>query len=93
MSATPAAVELTASAPSLRVLLRSDGDEVEIGGVDADAAAVTCEWAAGSRPTAAVRLRLDAAKLPADGVKTVVHVHLIKPAEQTVDLPVTCTPR
>ncbi len=94
VSATPAAVELTAAAPSLRVLLRGgDGDEVEIGGVDTDAAAVTCEWAAGSKPTAAVRLRLDAAKLPADGVKTIVHVHLVKPVEQTVDVPVTCPPR
>ena len=95
VSATPAAVELTAASPSRLVLLRGgkgDGDEVEIGGVDADAA-VRCEWTPGPRPTAAVRLRLDAAKLPADGVKTVVHVHLIDPAEQTVDVPVTWGPR
>ncbi len=92
VSATPAAVELTTASPSRLVLLRGgDGDEVEIGGVDADAA-VKCEWAAGPRPTAAVRLRLDAAKPPADGMKTVVHVHLVKPAEQTVDVPVTWGP-
>ena len=69
VSATPAAVELTAASPSRLVLLRGgegDGDEVEIGGVDADAA-VRCEWTPGPRPTAAVRLRLDAAKPPADG--------------------------
>jgi hypothetical protein len=61
--------------------------------VDADAAAVTCEWAAGPRPTAAVRVRVDPANLPADGLKTAVHVRLVKPAAQTVDVPVTCGPR
>ena len=94
VSATPAAVELTAGSPSRLVLLRgADGEEVEIGGVDADAAVVTCEWAAGPRPTAAVRVRVDAAKLPADGLKTTAHVHLVKPATQTVDVPVTWAPR
>ena len=93
VSATPATVELTAASPSRLVLLRGgDGDEVEIGGVEADTPEVKCEWAAGPRPTAAVRLRLDAAA-PADGVKTIVHVHLIKPAEQTVDVPVMFPPR
>jgi hypothetical protein len=94
VSATPAEVELSIAAPSRRLLLHGgDGDEVEIGGVDTDAAAVTCDWTAGSRPTAAVRLRLDAAKLPADGVRTVVHIHLTRPAGATVDVPVTCMPR
>lgn len=86
-------MELTPEEPSRLVLLHGDdGDEVEIGGVDADAA-VRCEWTPGPRPTAAVRLRLDASTPPADGVKTVVHVHLVKPAEQTVDVPVTWGPR
>ncbi|HVS37480.1 MAG TPA: DUF1573 domain-containing protein [Gemmataceae bacterium] len=94
VSVSPAAVELTGDSPSRLVLLRGgDGDMVEIGGADADAAAATCEWAPGARPTAAVRLRLDPSRLPADGLKTMVHVHLVQPAVQTVDVPVTCRPR
>ena len=92
--ATPAAVDLKPISPSRLILLRgADGDDVEIGSVDVDATEVTCEWAAGPRPTAAVRLRLDAAKLPASDVKTVVHIRLVKPAEQTVDVPVTGSSR
>jgi Protein of unknown function (DUF1573) len=94
VSATPAVVELTASgSPSRLVLLRGgDGDMIEIEGVDADTA-VRCEWSPGPRPTAAVRVRVDPAKLTADGLKAMVHIHLSKPAAQTVDVPVTWTPR
>jgi hypothetical protein len=88
VNATPAVVELSAGSPSRLVVLRG-GDEVEIGSVDADAAAVTCEWAAGARPTAAVRVRVDPARLPPDGLKATVHIHLVKPAPQTLDVPVT----
>jgi Protein of unknown function (DUF1573) len=96
VSAAPAAVELTAGdgSPSRLVLLHGgDGDEVEIGGVDSDAAAVTCQWATGPRPTAAVRVRLDPAKLSPEGLKTMVHIRLVKPAAQIVDVPVTVAPR
>ncbi len=94
VSATPEAVELTPEKPSRLVLLHGgDGDEVEIGGVDADAPAVHCEWAAGARPTAAVRVRIDRARAPADGLKTTVHIRLVKPAARTVDVPVTWAPR
>jgi hypothetical protein len=95
VSATPAAVELTAGgSPARLVLLRGgDGDMIEIEGVNADDAAVRCEWSPGSRPTGAVRVRVDPAKLTADGLKAMVHIHLSKPAVQTVDVPVTWTPR
>jgi Protein of unknown function (DUF1573) len=95
VSATPATVELTAGgSPSRLVLLRGgDDDMIEIEGVDADAAAVRCEWSPGPRPTGAVRVRVDPAKLTADGLKAMVHIHLSKPAAQTVDVPVTWTPR
>ena len=82
------------AAPSRLVLLRGgDGDQVEIGGVDADAPEVRCEWAAGPRPTAAVRLRIDPMKAPADGLKTTVHIRLVKPAAQTIDVSVTWVAR
>ena len=95
VSATPAAVELTAGgSPSRLVLLRgAEDDVVEIEGVDADDTAVRCEWSPGSRPTAAVRVRVDPAKAAADGLKAIVHIHLSKPATQTVDVPVMWAPR
>ena len=94
VSATPPAVELTAGSSSRLVLLRGgDGEDVEIEAVDADTAALHCEWAPGPRPTAAVRVRVDPDKLPADGLKATVRVHLAKPAAQTVDVPVGCAPR
>jgi Protein of unknown function (DUF1573) len=92
--ATPTAVELTAGGPPSRLVLLRGGDDdmVEITAVEADAA-VRCEWSPGSRPTAAVRVRVDPAKATADGVKAMVHIHLSKPAAQTVDVPVTWVPR
>jgi hypothetical protein len=94
VTVTPAAVELTAASPTRLVLLRGgDGDEVEVERVDCDAAAVRCEWAAGPRPTAAVRVRLDPDKAPAGGLATTLHVRLVKPAPQTVEVPLTCPPR
>jgi hypothetical protein len=95
VSATPAAVELTADgSPSRLVLLRGGRDDmIEINGVDANDAAVRCEWSPGPRLTAAVRVRVDPAKLTADGLKAMVHIHLRKPTAQIVDVPVTWAPR
>jgi hypothetical protein len=93
VSATPAVVDLRGDAPSRLVLLRGGEDDmVEIEGVETDAA-VRCEWSPGSRPTAAVRVRVDPAKLTAGSLKAMVHIHLSKPAVQTVDVPVTWAPR
>jgi hypothetical protein len=94
VSATPAAVQLTPGGSQSRlVLLRGGADDViEIEGVEADDAAVRCEWSPGARPTGAVRVRMDPAKATADGLKATVHIRLSKPAPQTVDVPVTWTP-
>jgi hypothetical protein len=92
VTATPAAVELTAGASSRLVLLRGgDGDMIEIDGVDADPA-VHCEWSPGVRPTGAVRVRVDPAH-GVNGLSSTVHIKLSKPAPQTVDVPVTGAPR
>ncbi len=93
VSATPAVVDLRGDDLSRLVLLRGgDDDVIEIVGVNADDAAVRCEWSPGLRPTAAVRVRVDPAKAP-DGLKTMVHIRLSKPAAQMVDVPVTWVPR
>jgi hypothetical protein len=91
VSAIPAAVELKADgSPSRLVLLRGgDDDMIEIESVNADDAALRCEWSPGSRPTGAVRVRVDPAKLTAESLKAMVHIHLSRPALQTVDVPVT----
>jgi hypothetical protein len=95
VSVAPEAVALTAEAgrpvPSKLVLLRAaEGEEVEIEGVEADVAAVRCDWSPGPRPTAAVKVHLDGP--PPGGLKATLRVRLTKPAPQTVEVPVTYTP-
>jgi hypothetical protein len=93
--ASPASVSLAATAgaavPSRVVLLRPGGDEaVAVERVEADHPAVTCTWAAGPDTCATLRVGIDRAKLPADGLNATIHVHISKPAPATVEVPVTC---
>ncbi|HEX5270997.1 MAG TPA: DUF1573 domain-containing protein [Gemmataceae bacterium] len=92
--ASPASVSLTAaggSVPSRIVLLRPGGDEaVAVEKVEVDHPAVVCTWAAGPDRCATLRVTIDRAKLPAEGLHATIHVHISKPAPATVDVPVTC---
>jgi hypothetical protein len=95
VSASPASVSLAAPAagavPSRVVLLRPGGDEaVAVERAEADHPAVTCTWAAGPDRCATLRVGIDRAKLPADGLHATIHVHISKPAPATVEVPVTC---
>jgi hypothetical protein len=96
VTASPASVSLAAPAggavPSRIVLLRpSGGEAVAVERVEADHPAVVCTWASGPDHCATLRVTIDRAKLPADGLHATIHVHISKPAPATVDVPVTCS--
>ncbi len=96
VTASPAAVSLAAApgqaVPSRIVLLRPAGAEaVAVERIEADHPAVVCTWAAGPDNCATLRVGIDRAKLPADGLHATIHVHISKPAPDTIAVPVTCS--
>jgi len=73
------------------VLLRSAGEEaVVVERVEADDPAVVCTWAPGPENCATLKVGIDRTKLPADGLRSAIHIHISKPAPDTITLPVTC---
>lgn len=95
VTASPRAVSLTAApgqaVPSRIVLLRPAGEEaVVVERVEADDAAVVCTWARGPNNCATLKVSIDRARLPADGLRSAIHVHISKPICDTVTVPVTC---
>ncbi len=98
VSAAPAAVALAAApgqaVPSRIVLLRPEGaGPFVVERVEADDAAVTCTWARGPGDCATLRVGIDRAKLPADGLRSAIHVHISDPKNETITVPVTCAVR
>jgi len=77
--------------PRLVLLAAADGAPVEVAGVEADDPAVHCEWVNGTGK-ATVRVRIDHARLTGD-VNTTVRVRLLKPAAETLTIPVSCVLR
>jgi hypothetical protein len=95
VTAAPAAVSLAAPrgqpVPSRVVLLRPAGDAaVVVERVEADDPAVVCTWAPGPDNCATVKVAIDRDQLPADGLHSTIHVHISKPAPDTLTVPVTC---
>jgi hypothetical protein len=95
VTASPAAVSLAAArgqaVPSRIVLLRPAGSgAVAVERVEGDDPAVVCTWAAGPDDCATVRVSIDRTKLPADGLRSAIHIHVSKPAPETVTVPVSC---
>jgi hypothetical protein len=80
--------------PSSLVRLRGpDGDAIEIERVEADHAAVRCTWAVGPNNLATVKVTFDRDKIDGDEVRGAIHVHVAKPAPQTLTIPISCTLR
>jgi hypothetical protein len=95
VTAAPAAVSLAAPrgqpVPSRIVLLRPAGDgAVVVERVEADDPAVVCTWAQGPDNCATLKVAIDRGRLPADGLHSTIHVHISKPAPDTLTVPVTC---
>lgn len=95
VTASPAAVSLSAArgqaVPSRIVLLRPAGDgAVEVGHVEADDPAVVCTWAPGPDRCATLKVSIDRTKLPADDLRSAIHVHINKPVSEIITVAVTC---
>jgi hypothetical protein len=94
VTASPAAVSLAAPrgrpVPSRIVLLRpAGGAAVVVDRVEADDPAVVCTWAAGPNECATLKVAIDRARLTGDGLRTAIHIHISKPACETITVPVT----
>ncbi|MGH7225891.1 MAG: DUF1573 domain-containing protein, partial [Gemmataceae bacterium] len=95
VNATPSAVVLSAPPgqplPSRMVQLNAvDDSEVHIDSIESDGAAIECRWAQGPGTAASLKIRVDGQKIPGDRMRGIVHVHLSKPAKETIDIPVSC---
>jgi hypothetical protein len=95
VTASPGTVSLSAArgqpVASRIILLRPAGDAaVAVERVEADDPAVVCTWAAGPDRCATLKVSIDRAKLPADGLRSAIHVHISKSASETITVPVTC---
>jgi len=95
VSAAPSAVSLAAArgqaVPSRIVLLRPASEEaVVVERVEADDPAIACTWAQGPENCATLKVGIDRAKLPPDGLRSAIHVHISKPVSETITVPVNC---
>jgi hypothetical protein len=95
---TPESVSVTAAKgqppPSCLVRLRGpDGDVIEIERVEADHPAIRCTWAVGPNNLATVKVTFDRDRIDGETLQSAIHVHIAKPAPQTLTIPVSCTLR
>lgn len=93
VSATPGQVVLEIEpgqpVPSRIVLLRDEENQpVQIEKVTSDQPGVSCSWAQGPGAMATLKIRVDHARLPAEGLKANVRVEIAQPMPQTVIVPV-----
>jgi hypothetical protein len=93
LTATPNPVILEAvrgQAIATRLILIRDAEDqpVEIDRVEPDEAALKCQWSKGENTPGAVRVRIDATNLPEGGLRSAVHIHVSKPVEATLTVPV-----
>jgi hypothetical protein len=93
VSASPASVTIQAAPgqalPSRIVLLRPGGEEaVGVNHVETDDPAVVCTWAAGPENLATLKISINRDRLPANGLRSAVHVHLDKPVSEVLTIPV-----
>jgi hypothetical protein len=93
LTATPDPVVLDAprgqTMPTRLILVRDADDQpVEIERVEADDSCLSCQWSQGSNTPGAVRVRIDAKRLPEAGLRSALHIHVSKPVETTLTVPV-----
>jgi hypothetical protein len=93
VAAFPEKVTLTAAPiaplPSQIVRLRDqDGHPVVVEQIKPDSPAITCRWAPGPDTMATLRITVDGQQVGTAGLTSAVHVHLRKPMQTTLTIPV-----
>jgi hypothetical protein len=89
-----AAAEKDQPLPSRLVRLRGpDEGAIEIQSIDADHPAIRCTWMSGPENMATVKVTFDRTKIDGEALHSAIHVHVVKPAPQTLSIPVNCTLR
>jgi hypothetical protein len=93
LTATPNPVILEvprgqASATRLILVREADDQPVEIDRVESDDSALICQWSKGENTPGAVRVRIDPKNVPEGGLRSAVHIHVSKPVETTLTVPV-----
>jgi hypothetical protein len=95
ITASPARVDLVTApgqeVPSKVLALRSaDSRDVVVEKIDADDAALACQWARGPGAMATVRVNIDRKRMQGNLLQTQIRIHVSQPADQTITVPVTC---
>jgi hypothetical protein len=98
VSAAPSTVTIAGDArqpvPSRIVLLSGQDDqEVLVKEVVADDPAIQCHWARGPGPRTTLKILIDPGLVKPGTLQSAVHVRLLKPADEQLSIPVTCTVR
>jgi hypothetical protein len=96
LSAAPSPVTLFAPSgqpvPSRIVLIRDvENEPVAVERVTADDPAVVCQWAQGPGNGATVKIYVDRSKVTGQALRSTVQVHVSRPVQETVTIPVSCT--
>jgi hypothetical protein len=96
LSASPSPVSLFAPAgqevASRIVLVRDAADQpVIVDQVTADDPAIRCRWAEGPNHLATVKVQVDRSRATGGTLRSAIHVHVSKPVDESLVVPVTCT--
>jgi hypothetical protein len=95
LTLTPSQVTISAPAgqpfPSRIVLLRSNDDKaVVIGQIESDDPAISCQWATGPNNLATLKIHIDRSQLHANNFHSSVTVHVSKPVDEKIVIPIDC---
>jgi hypothetical protein len=95
LTATPSQVTITAPAgqpfPSRIVLIRSMDDQtIAISEISSDDPAISCQWAPGPNNMVTLKIRIDRSQLQASNFHSAVTVHVSKPVEEKIVIPIDC---
>jgi hypothetical protein len=92
LSAIPDPVHLEGMASRLIVIRDSDDQAIVIDHVDADSAALVCQWSKGEGKAVTIRVRFDPKQGEKGKLDSAIHVHISKPIPTILTIPVDMNP-